>query len=75
MELLVGAAQEAGLLQDGGIGLGGEGDVRRGNAEPLGHGLQPGGKRRLGHRLSAPFATSRRGPVTGVNGMEACSFG
>ena len=46
-----------------------------GDAEPVGDRLQAGGKRRLHGSSVGAAATSRRGPVAGVNGTDACSLG
>ena len=75
MELLVGAMQEARGFQRRDVALLREGDMRRGDAELVGHRFQAGGKAGFDRVRSSPLLTSRRGPVTGVNGTAHCSFG
>ena len=75
MELLVGALEEAELAGKLPFVAREEGDVQRGDAEPVGDlhsGLQ---QQRLALARLAEARTSRRVPVTGVKGTETCSFG
>ena len=76
MELLVGALEETQLAGKLPFVARGEGDMQRGHAEPVGDlrgGLRTAEPRARGDRRR--HGTSRRLPVTGVNGTEACSFG
>ena len=76
VELLVGPLEQADVAGKLPFLAGEEGDVQRGDAEPVGdlHGrLQQDGLALAARRRRA--GTSRRLPVTGVKGTETCSFG
>ena len=76
VELLVGALQEAMFGEKFPFGFAGKGDVNRGGLGGLAQRHQPARQRASAMRSrSTPSRISSRGPVAGVKGTEACSFG